>query len=501
MKSLKKILAVVMVLTMIVALGATAYASGTEGGGTATASITINRDTTWDANAESKEATYTYYKIFDAKDIDQEVTEATGEQANTNGVAVYTVDSVEKANALPAIFKVNNKAPGALTAADAASDGLFYVTLADNSTGAADIAAALKTMVEANNTLFPGTDVTSDANPVVINGLVPGYYLIKASNGSVLAVQTLDTVEINEKNDYPKVDKKQKKEADPSYSEAKIPAEIGTYIDYQITVSIPDNANKDIIVGDKMSSGLAYDETTGLTFSPDISESVADVASTDEGYAADATWQIKIPAATVIANKGNDIVITYRALITEDCLTDTGRENEVTLTYDEGNYVLKDTVEYTTYFGGIEKVDGANSNTKLEGVKFELTVGETPFKVSKDNDGFYYPDPDNGSNEVETDEDGLIIIRGLDNTKTYTLTETETNTGYNLLETPKDLTLAEDTGDAYSTATFDKIENNKGAVLPSTGGIGTTIFYVVGGLMVAGAGVILVTRRRMSAEK
>ena len=45
-----------------------------------------------------------------------------------------------------------------------------------------------------------------------------------------------------------------------------------------------------------------------------------------------------------------------------------------------------------------------------------------------------------------------------------------------------------------------QIENNKGATLPSTGGIGTTIFYVVGGVMVAGAVVFLLTKRRVAAE-
>ena len=53
---------------------------------------------------------------------------------------------------------------------------------------------------------------------------------------------------------------------------------------------------------------------------------------------------------------------------------------------------------------------------------------------------------------------------------------------------------------AYTTATFDQVKNNKGTVLPSTGGIGTTIFYVVGAILVIGAGVVLVTRRRMDAQ-
>ncbi len=489
---MKKILALVLALIMVLAV-ANAFAAGT---------ITINRDDSWDSSAENANATYTYYKIFNAKDIDQDVDVDTGEQtADSAGTAVYWVDSLEKAQALPDLFLVSNKAPSEVTAADAAADGNFYVTLASDSTSASDIAAALQTMVDANTTLFPGASVTSDDNPVVLpesGTLDDGYYLIVASNGSVLAVQTLDDVEINEKNDYPTVTKEQKKAADPDYTEAEIPAEIGKYIDYQITVHVPANANKDIIVVDKMSAGLEYDDSTGLTYDPDISANIAEVASDDEGYDADATWQIKIPAATVIENQGEDIVITYRALITEACLIDTDRENEVTLTYDDGNYVLKDETNYTTYFTGIEKVDGDDNDVKLEGVKFELTLDGEAYNVTKSGD-YYIPGGD--SNEVETDTNGLIIIRGLDNTLgDFVLTETETNEGYNLLETPKTLTLVEDTANTYATDTFDQIENNKGTILPSTGGIGTTIFYVLGGLLVVGAAVVLVARRKAESK-
>jgi len=482
---MKKLISLVLALALV-ALCAVASA----------ATITINRDSSWDENAENAEATYTYYKILDAKDIDQTVVTDTGEQATTSaGVAVYTVDSAEKAAALPSIFDVS-------TVAD---DGKYYVTLADENTTATQIASALKTLVEANTTLFPGTAVTSDDNPVVIDGLDAGYYLILASNGNVMAVQTLDDVTIKEKNDYPSITKEQKKAADSTYSEAVVPAEIGTYIDYQITVSIPTNANKDIVVVDKMTDGLEYDSTTGLTFNPTAIEH-SEVATTDAGYDADATWQIKFTPTQYASYRGTDVVITYRALITAAALTDTGRENEVTLTYDDGNYVLKDHTDYTTYFGGIEKVDGSNTSTKLSGVKFDLTVGGNAFNVQavlkggdgEDKDDVLYYIPGGDSNEVITGENGLIIIRGLDNTKTYTLTETETNAGYNLLETPTNLTLVKDEGTAYSTNNYQDIENNKGTVLPSTGGIGTTIFYIVGGLLLVGAAIVLVARRKAS---
>jgi LPXTG-motif cell wall-anchored protein len=78
-------------------------------------------------------------------------------------------------------------------------------------------------------------------------------------------------------------------------------------------------------------------------------------------------------------------------------------------------------------------------------------------------------------------------------------------TGYNPLANPVTLTLVADVGldkdtntDAFVLNTFDQVENNKGTQLPSTGGIGTTIFYVVGGVLVLAAIILLVTKKRMS---
>ena len=509
-------MALVIALVMCMSMSMVAFAEGEgdgngDGGNSTGASITIRRDSSWDEDADTANATYTYYKIFDAKDIDQDVDEESGEQTeDSNGVAVYWVDSLAKANALPNIFKVSNKVPSEVTAADAASDGKFYVTLASSSTGAEAIATALKTMVEANSTLFPEQTVTSNQNPVVISGLDAGYYLIKASNGSTLAVQTLDDVTIYEKNDYPTVDKKQGETADEIvYDDEALTVQVGDYINYQITVHIPANANKDIVVVDKMSAGLEWDEdfgTNGLSLTPAIAYSTP--TDEDEGYATDATWQIKFAADTVANNQDSDIVITYRAKVTAAALTDTDRENEVTLTYDEGNYVLTDDVDYTVYFGGIYKVDPNDDNADMSGVKFTLADSDgNAVNVTYVSDGGYYiVDASSTSNEVETRADGTnytIKIRGLDGDKTYKLTETETKAGYNLLEGEAELSLTEDTGTAFSgkvANTYDRVENNKGATLPSTGGIGTTIFYVIGAVLVIGAGVLLVTRRRMRAE-
>ena len=387
------------------------------------ATITINRDSSWQASTEEdRKATYTWYRIFDV-----DLTDADH--------PVYTISGTGAADKVAALDST-------VFTANLASDGKYYIT---KKTGVSDedLIGALGTMVDlaANATLFPGTQVTSAENPVVLNVGDPGYFYIKASNGKDVAVQTAGAVTITEKNDYPTIDKKQKK-ANGTYANTPLPQEIGKYIDYQVTVHIPTDATKQINVIDVMSAGLDYDEATGLTLDPNITYS--ELESTDHGYNANAAWQIKFTDETVVANRGSDIVITYRALVTEDAIVDTGKENEVTLDYDNGNYILKDDVDYEIYFAGIYKVDPDDADADMSGVTFYLKDSEdNAVNVTYDStNGYYVPGGD--SNIVETRADGdyyTIKIRGLDNDVTYTLTEKETKNGYNLLEGTVTLTI------------------------------------------------------------
>ena len=84
------------------------------------------------------------------------------------------------------------------------------------------------------------------------------------------------------------------------------------------------------------------------------------------------------------------------------------------------------------------------------------------------------------------------VIFGLDKDSTYYLEETKSPEGYNLLDKEKEV--------ALGTTTSIDVVNEAGSILPSTGGIGTTIFYIIGGVLVVGAGVVLVTRRRMNVQ-
>ena len=260
-------------------------------------------------------------------------------------------------------------------------------------------------------------------------------------------------------------------------------------------LSIPKAAKvgETIEVWDKPSSGLTYNDDVVASPGTDV---------TDRTVGTGEVWH-KIITVTA-DNKGTDIVFTYSMTINDDALVDTDRMNEATLKYGDEYESLPHSVEYTTYFTGIIKTNSGEE--PLEGVKFDLFEDGTAFNVTKTADGYYIPagaDVAGASNEVVTDADGLIKIRGLDKDKKYTLTETYTLPGYNMLEEDVTLVLTEDVGTAFANMTADEYQNiinQSGTELPSTGGIGTTIFYVISAILVLGAGVVLVTRRRMNIQ-
>lgn len=105
---------------------------------------------------------------------------------------------------------------------------------------------------------------------------------------------------------------------------------------------------------------------------------------------------------------------------------------------------------------------------------------------------------------LESDEDGFIKVFGLD-ADTYYIEETEAPEGYNKLTDPTEVKI-DNKGEVSNTVKVDdvdavKVENKQGEELPSTGGIGTKIFYIVGTVLMAGAAILLITKKRMSSDR
>ena len=101
---------------------------------------------------------------------------------------------------------------------------------------------------------------------------------------------------------------------------------------------------------------------------------------------------------------------------------------------------------------------------------------------------------------MRTDNKGAASFKGLAD-GTYQLVETKAPAGYNQLTGPQEVKVAGSTTDTTKLSVEAKVANSAGTLLPSTGGIGTTIFYVLGAVLVVGAGVLLVTKKRMSQSE
>lgn len=276
------------------------------------------------------------------------------------------------------------------------------------------------------------------------------------------------------------------------------------------------------------------------------------------------TFTVTIPNIKALDSHdhpANYIIVAYDAFLNENAeIGLDGNPNSVSLEFSndpngEGTgRTEEDTVIVFTYELDGTKVDGADVDTKLEGAQFVLLNGGGTRAARVDETGKLtgWVEPDDikegltGTNDREkmnelTNEDfanaGLAItsaadgtfkIAGLDD-GTYYLREIQAPNGYNLLEGDVQLVITATTANGQDwnsgiatdalkglTITVDNgaaqngdldtgivnvtVENNRGATLPETGGMGTTLFYIIGGLLVVGAGILLVVRIRMKAH-
>ncbi|SEL10403.1 MULTISPECIES: SpaA isopeptide-forming pilin-related protein [unclassified Butyrivibrio] len=479
MKGLKKFITGILAGAMAFSITFTAGSAMTANA----ADITITRDSSATQTGVDEAAveaqTYTVYKILSA------------EKADNNEYTYYVTDTNQKAVLEQIGFTFSQVSVNGETR---------YLANFTGTDGDA-LAKAIQEKLSTNAFTAVATNVPATAGATKIPVGDDGYYLIISSVGTKLIANTfVDGGTVKEKNVYPTLDKKQRKENVGDYSDDKLVVKVGDIIEYSIDVTVPYNTSEDIIVLDKMSSGL---ELVGTPEVSGISTSYEEYAV--EGY----SFGFKFAKTTSTEPASQAGKITFKARVTKDAIVDTGRKNEAELRY--GNYITKDEVPYGLKKTGAHKYDGV-TNANLAGAEFtlEMVNGEevTEIKVVKHDNGVYYPsDEADASSTVVSDANGLIIIRGLEDGKNYQLRETKAPEGYNLPagdDAVFNLDLEDDTlgtdGSVSNPANLREIANYSGATLPSTGGIGTTIFYIIGGLLIVAAVVFFVVRRKADAE-
>ncbi len=334
-------------------------------------------------------------------------------------------------------------------------------------------------------------------------------------------------------------------------------AEVGTVIHYKLTSAVPDLTGYDdytLIFNDTMTDGLTFDATSVKVYIKNVGDSDTPIGTdkytliTSGTALGSYTFRVQIPYATLsdsAYSAADPIKITYDATVNSDALTYDFENNSASIDYSHSPYddTTNHTPDHPTYVIDLNldvlKVDTSNSATTLPGAKFKLykitdsttdPVTKAYYKWDTTNNTISWQTTLAAGDEFVTGTDGKLTqkIRGL-GSGTYYLQETAAPQGYNPLDhdIPVVITITEDTtkkppevtvtakvdgedaditnGTIQLTASQSSaqpvatgtIGNAAGTVLPSTGGIGTTLFYVIGTILVLGAGVVLVTKRRV----
>lgn len=512
MKHMKKALSVLLTLVAVFALSTSAFAADNY-------TITINNT--------NPGHTYEAYQIFSGRLEEGVLSDIQwGPGVNQTGLIAALKN-------LTAFASLSNDA----TAADVAE-------ILSGSAKDSDIAKDFASVIGAHlsNTVAGTSQENKDGEGKTVNytisGLKAGYYLVKdqkdTQNGgndtyTRYILNVVQNVTVTHKGTVPTVDKKI-----TDLGEAA-DFNIGDNVPFTLTATLPNNVTDyetyKIVFHDTLSAGLTLNrDTIAVTIN-------GKTVTNDFNINANGT-SLTISCDDVLtlgATNGSKIVVTYTAKLNENAeIGQPGNPNKVKLEYSNdpnwnGNgdgptgETPEDKVLVFTYELDVTKVDGQDS-TKLSGAEFKLQNGAGKW-VTVDANGKVtgWVDTEEAGSTLTSGSDGLFKVIGLD-AGTYTLKETKAPAGYNMLPAPitivisanvdnsedspalNTLTIKVDNGevkngDLESGIVSTNVQNNKGATLPETGGIGTTIFYVAGSILVLGAAVLLITKKRMSVEQ
>lgn len=451
---------------------------------------------------------YKAYKVFDVTVSSEPTSYA------------YTIDAnndwFDAVNAYANAADATNADGLTLTAINGTNPVKYNVEV-NSSFDAAKFAEALNAVDNSGFTVAGSTTVETDTSSKVITVTGNGYYFVDSSVGALCALYTTsDSITVYEKNSLPSMTKSVYEVDAPAWQDSAI-ADIQETVEFKLLVNTGTNdkadgtgVDGDYVITDTLAAGMdfvAYESSNikVLVGGAEWRENTEYTFANNEDVL---TITLKKDALDNLA-QNTDIVITYNAVLNNGAVVaGAGNVNTASLTY--GSYVTTtvDAVVYTYEIPVFKFYKDGNEEKPLANATFTLSKNEdgtAPITFTASGTDYFVNST--GTAEITTDGNGRFSFVGLDTGKYY-LTETAAPQGFNRLEAPivVEITQNEDGTATVSTEDVDdvtdnapvKVENKTGALLPSTGGIGTTVFYVVGGVLVVAAVVLLITRKRMN---
>ena len=369
-----------------------------------------------------------------------------------------------------------------------------------------------------DNTIAPAVEpIKATSKDVVFTGLDYGYYAIDTTVGTMGALtRASNELKAVEKNIQPDIDKQVQEDRDNSWGVVN-DADIDQKVNYQSNITVGEGVTN-YVMHDTMEESLTFNNDVVVKLADGTIVNAANytvVYPATDGH----TFDVAFDDDYILGlEKGTILTVYYSATLNENAVIgakEDGNENEVYLSYGEDakwETNVHKTSTYTWEMDVLKYTMDGDQKVTLAGATFQLLDKDSNAIKFSAVDGAAVPtykvDAEGTITDIETDATGKFIIVGLDE-GTYALHEVSAPEGYNKLAEDMEIIITskldgrEDDSVSYKINDSDpatiEVENKTGGLFPETGGIGTTIFYIVGGLLMLAAFVILVSKKRMSS--